>query len=79
MVSGVLYTHKHQQYIEPIPPVIDHLRVEFRALVEKDFPETSHWAHLLELFVLSVLLLVVEWIVACVAQVNDSLIMHNGY
>lgn len=79
MVSGVLYTHKHQQYIEPISPVIDHLRVEFRTLVKEDFPEASHWAHLLELFVLSILLLVVEWIVACVAQVNYSPIMRNVY
>lgn len=79
VVSDVLYTHKYQQYVEPISPVIDHLCVEFRTLVKEDLPKASHRAHFLELFVLRVLLFVVEWIIACVAQVNNSLIMRNGY
>lgn len=79
VASDVLYTHKYQQYVEPISPVIDHLCVEFRTLVKEDFPEASHRAHFLELFVLRVLLFVVEWIITCVAQVNCSLIMRNGY
>ena len=79
VASEVLYTHKYQQYVEPISPVIDHLCVEFRTLVKEDFPEASHRAHFLELFVLSILLFVVEWIVACVAQVNYSPIMRNVY
>ena len=79
VASEVLYTHKYQQYVEPISPVINHLCVKFRAFVKEHFPKASHWAHFLEFFVLPVLLFVVEWIVACVAQVNGSLKMRNWY